>query len=122
MLYLNLHRMFFIRGINNPHGYLVQNGFSANVSQRILNNQKTHIKMQYLLRLCEILRCTPNDLFDFNLQKNKFIDEDHPLHTIKKPDIPVNINEYFKNASFSDIEELQNLVIQQKEKKRNANK
>jgi hypothetical protein len=114
--------MFFIRGINNPHGYLVQNGFSANVSQRILQNQKTHIKMQYLLRLCEILRCTPNDLFDFNLQKNKFIDEDHPLHTLKKQAIPVNINEYFKNASFSDIEELQNLVIQQKQKKGNTSK
>lgn len=78
--------------------------------------------MEYLLRLCEILRCTPNDLFDFNLEKNKFIDEDHPLHELKKQPIPVNINEYFKNASFSDIEELQNFVIQQKQKKGNSNK
>lgn len=118
MLFLNLHRMFTLRGITNPHGYLVQNGFTANVSQRILRHQSTHIKMQYLLRLCELLRCTPNDLFDLKLQKNKYLDEEHPLHTLKKPENPVNIGEHFKNASLSELKELQNLILEQKEKKK----
>jgi DNA-binding Xre family transcriptional regulator len=117
MLFLNLNRLFYLRGITNPHRFLVKNGFTANVSQRILHNQKTHIKMQQLLRLCELLRCTPNDLFDFNPSKNSYIDEGHPLHSLKKEAIPVNIPEYFIKASFSDIEELQNLILQQKQKK-----
>jgi DNA-binding Xre family transcriptional regulator len=118
MLFLNLNRLFYLRGITNPHRFLVQNGFSANISQRILHNQKTTIKMQHLLRLCELLRCTPNDLFDFQLGKNKFIDKDHPLHSLKKQPIPVNLQEYFKEASFNEIEELQNLALQQKQKKK----
>jgi DNA-binding Xre family transcriptional regulator len=116
MLFLNLNRLFYIRGITNPHRFLVKNGFSSNVSQRILHNQKTHIKMDQLLRLCELLRCTPNDLFDYRQPKNSYIDENHPLHSLKKETIPLNIPEYFLKASFSQIEELQNIILQQQKK------
>ncbi len=119
MLFLNLNRLFFLRGIINPHRFLVQNGFSANISQRIIHNQKTHIKIKQLLRLCELLRCTPNDLFDYNPQKNSYVDDAHPLHSLKKEAIPVNLPEYFINASFNEIKELQNLILLQKQKQNN---
>lgn len=121
MLFLNLNRMFFLRGINNPHRFLVNNGFTANVSQRIIHNQKTHIKMEQLLRLCELLRCTPNDLFDFKPSKNSYIDEAHPLHELKKENIPLNVPEYFINASLKEIDELRNLILQQKQKRNDKN-
>ena len=73
--------------------------------------------MQQLLRLCELLRCTPNDLFDYNPSKNSYIDESHPLHSLKKEAIPVNVPEYFLKASFNEIEELQNIILLQKQKK-----
>lgn len=116
MLFLNLNRLFLMRGITNPHRFLVKNGFSANIAQRILHHQNTHIKMTHLLRLCEILRCTPNDLFDFKLEKNSFMDKEHPLHTIKKEDISLNIPAYFLNASFENLSELQNIIEKQKNK------
>jgi DNA-binding Xre family transcriptional regulator len=116
MLFLNLNRLFFMRGITNPHRFLVKNGFSANIAQRILHHQNTHIKMTHLLHLCEILRCTPNDLFDFKAEKNSYLDDNHPLRTVKKESIGLNIPAYFLSASFENLNELKTLIEQQKNK------
>ena len=40
-------------------------GLSYQNFNKIVNNQTTGIKFQTLQSLCEILNCTPNDLFVF---------------------------------------------------------
>lgn len=42
----------------------MQLGISYQNMNRILNNQTNGIKFQTLQSLCEILQCTPNDLFE----------------------------------------------------------
>lgn len=41
-----------------------QMGLSYQNFNRIVNNQTTSIKFENLKNLCDILECTPNDLFD----------------------------------------------------------
>ena len=42
----------------------IQMGLSYQNFSRIINNQTTAIKFDNLKALCDILDCTPNDLFD----------------------------------------------------------
>ena len=42
----------------------MQLGLSYQNFNRMVNNQTTAIKFENLKSLCEILECTPNDLFD----------------------------------------------------------
>lgn len=41
-----------------------QMGLSYQNFNRIVNNQTTSIKFKNIKNLCDILECTPNDLFD----------------------------------------------------------
>ena len=42
----------------------IQLGLSYQNFNRIINNQTTGIKLSNLKALCDILACTPNDLFE----------------------------------------------------------
>ncbi len=42
----------------------IQTGLSYQNFNRLVNNQTTAIKFENLKMLCEILECTPNDLFE----------------------------------------------------------
>ncbi len=117
MLYLNCNRIFQLRGIDKPLNFLVNNGFFTDVAFRILHNEASHIKMQYLGRICELLQCTPNELFAYQPDKNSIINPDHPLLSLNR-DVPsVNFADHLQNASFDELKEIQTLILQQKEKK-----
>ncbi len=47
----------------------MQMGLSYQNLNKLLNNQTGAIKFENLKTLCEILECTPNDLFDEYYQK-----------------------------------------------------
>ena len=48
----------------------IQLGLSYQNFNKIINNQTTSIKFDNLKNLCEILECTPNDLFEDYYNKN----------------------------------------------------
>ena len=47
----------------------IQLGLSYQNFNKIINNQTTSIKFENLKALCEILECTPNDLFEEYCEK-----------------------------------------------------
>ena len=48
----------------------IQLGLSYQNFNKIINNQTNGIKFENLKAICDILECTPNDLFEEYYQKN----------------------------------------------------
>ena len=70
MLSLNLQRLAMLHNIPNLQKHLTQNGFSPNIAHRIASNADSHIKFQYLEKLCLLFKCTPNDLLEWRPENN----------------------------------------------------
>jgi DNA-binding Xre family transcriptional regulator len=64
MLTLNLSRVFALRGIEKPYTELVKCGISRPTAHNLLSLRVTSIKYSHLEKICELLNCEPNDLFE----------------------------------------------------------
>jgi len=91
MLSLNLQRLAMLHNIPNLQKHLTQNGFSPNIAHRIASNADSHIKFQYLEKLCLLFKCTPNDMLEW------------------RPDNNVNPNEPLKQLTHKNGKNLSNL-------------
>lgn len=98
MLSLNLQRMAILHNIPNIQKHLIQNGFSANIAHRIASNSDSHIKFQYLEKLCLIFKCTPNDLLEWRPDNGNSLNE--PLKILIH-----HSDNFFSDLSVSSIEE-----------------
>lgn len=84
MLYFNPKRVFALRGIPNPLTHLIKNGFGRGTANNLLNFTNRSVKYEHLERLCLVLRCTPNDLYDWKPGKDAMATDDHPLHALTR--------------------------------------
>lgn len=117
MLYLNLNRAFSSRGITNPLSFLANNGFTRAVAFRILHNQQSHLRFQYLQRICELLHCTPNDLFDYIPSNNTGLANNHPLLGLCRPAETISLSGHLQNATPNELNEIEELIRTQKARK-----
>ncbi len=92
MLTLHLGPAFAARGIDNPHIFLVRNGFTRQMARGLTSGKRTNINLKYLERLCELLWCEPADLFLWQPVADKPIPEDHPLKPLMKKDFGQPLN------------------------------
>jgi DNA-binding Xre family transcriptional regulator len=83
MIQYNLERLILLRGHNKPIAFLQQNGYSYHKSHRMLSG-KTQITFKELFDLCQLLRCTPNDLMELVPDKKQPLDADHPLQALRR--------------------------------------
>lgn len=59
-----LQYLLWIRGTEHPQAYLIKQGFSAREARTLVNGNKiAQMRDSVLQRLCEVLLCTPNDVF-----------------------------------------------------------
>ena len=64
MLYMQLRILEILKEKGKSKYWLyIQLGLSYQNFNKLVNNQTTGIKFENLQSLCEILNCTPNDLF-----------------------------------------------------------
>lgn len=82
MLIFNPRRMFGLRGIERPNNFLVRNGFTAMIASRLLAAGLANVKVSNVGRLCELLNCTPNDLFEWRHPANTSLPENHALKAL----------------------------------------
>ena len=115
MLLINLKRIFALRGIDKPFAVLVKNGFSPMTATNLLNNKTKSIKYKHLERICEILNCEPNDLFDWKPSRNTQNPENHPLKDLKRTDPEIEIAELMKTIPLEKMDEIQNMLKEIKE-------
>lgn len=113
MLQLNLNRIFKARGIAQPYKFLVQSGFVPFTAHKYKNGQVEHMRLDHIEKLCTLLNCTPNDLFEW-LPDDLLEDRaNHPLQAIRKREKQVEINKILAGVSLEKLEAIEKLIAQQ---------
>jgi DNA-binding Xre family transcriptional regulator len=65
MLKYNLRRLFSLKGVNKPIGFLMKAGFTRSVASRLAHGKVSSISDKQLEKLCLTFKCTPNDLMEW---------------------------------------------------------
>ena len=110
MVRLNLQRIFKARGIEQPYRFLVQNGFVPFTAHKYKNNKVEHIRLDHIEKLCVLLHCTPNDIFEW--APNDLLDDhpSHPLQKIRTRDKKIEIGKMLSKLSMDKLEEVEKLL------------
>ena len=116
MIFLNVKRLMDLRGIEKPYTFLHRNGFVRATSRTIANGNALEIKLEHIERLCVLLNCSPNDLFEWRPGKDAPpISETHPLRALKREKEVQNISEIVKDMPIEKMEEISEMLNRMKE-------
>jgi DNA-binding Xre family transcriptional regulator len=112
MLQLNLKRIFKARGIDQPYKYLVKNGFVPFTAHKYKSGNVEHMRLDHIERLCTLLNCTPNDVFEW--VPTELLDDrpDHPLQRIRRSEKKIEINKMLAKLSLEKLEEIEKLIAE----------
>lgn len=113
MLIYNLRRIMALRGIDKPHTFLVQNGFAASTASNMLAYYPVVFKVKSLEKLCVALKCTPNDLFEWQETEKSTVAANHPLQALVR-EKPQAIAELVKDLPIEKLEELGEIISKMK--------
>ena len=114
MLKFNPKRIFELRGIEKPVGFLVKLGFDYPQASRFLQARSPMLKIRHIERLCVALNCTPNDLFEWSAGKDEFLPDAHSLKILEKDASAKSLREMVKDVPSDRLAELEALVEQLK--------
>jgi len=79
MLVLKLKEVLISKGIIHPHAWLMKIcGFYRSKATKWLNAKHHYINLKELSVLCEMLYCTPNDLFYWENTSSGKLPDNHP--------------------------------------------
>ncbi|MFN8277921.1 MAG: helix-turn-helix transcriptional regulator [Chitinophagales bacterium] len=112
MLQLNLKRIFKARGVQQPYKFLTDGGFVSFTAHKYKNAQVRQIRLDHIERLCILLNCTPNDIFEWfpdDLLENR---NDHPLNCIRQREKTVDINKKLARLPLQKLEEIEQYISQ----------
>jgi DNA-binding Xre family transcriptional regulator len=85
MIRFRINQLMEERGIKKPRiAPLVKLGISHEIVKKYLNGSRSSIDLEHIEKLCHFLRCTPNDLFEWEPDNKLFFDGQHPIQQIKK--------------------------------------
>jgi DNA-binding Xre family transcriptional regulator len=110
MINFNFDRIFKARGVDKPFTYLRKAGFSDNFATKIKNNKIRRIGFKELEKLCLLLRCTPNDLYEWTPDTDSQIDDDHPIQAIRKSEKVFDLTKTLNSIPLSDLDKIEELI------------
>lgn len=110
MLFYNFTRLFKSRGIDKPFSYLLSMGYSANVATRIINHRIERVKLSDLEKLCELFKCTPNDLLEWVPGKNEKDKENHPLFPLIRNEKVHDLTQLLHSIPLNKLVEIEELI------------
>ena len=116
MLIYNFERIFKARGIARPFTYLKNAGFSDNFATRVKNHKVARLNLREIERLCVLLRCTPNDFYEWTPDKNTQVDSEHPLNKIKRSDKVIDLTRMLNSIPLEQLDEVEQLIKEKIEK------
>jgi len=110
MLQLNLKRIFKARGIEQPYKFLAQSGFVPFTAHKYKNGKVEHMRLDHIEKLCTVLNCTPNDIFEWS--PDDLLDDraDHPLQKIRTREKKIEITKLLSKMSLEKLEEIEKLI------------
>ncbi len=110
MLTFNFTRIFKVRGINKPFSYLIKLGYSPSFATRITNNRSRRLDLAEIEKLCELLRCTPNDLIEWTPGNNDAANDTHPLMPLMRKDKVAQLTQILNSASIEKLNEIESIL------------
>ncbi len=110
MIIINFKRIFKIKGINKPFTYLTSVGFSGNFASKVKNNRVRRLELKELEKLCLLLNCTPNDLYEWVPDDDIQVAEDHELHKIRKSDKVFDLTRAMNSLSLEDLGKVEDVL------------
>lgn len=111
MFIFNPKRIMKMRGIDKMFNFLHKNGFIRNTANYIVNETVSSIKIEHIGRLCLILNCTPNDLFEWQKDEQNVLPENHALNALVKESLPeVNIKKLLRDIPLDKLQEAEALL------------
>lgn len=116
MLDLNVTRVLNLRGITQQkYGYLTKNGFIRSTSSKLLNNQTWQVRFSILERLCLLLNCTPNDLFEWRPDENQTVNENTALKVLIRKEKTEAISQIVKDIPLEKLERAREMLARLKD-------
>ena len=110
MLIFNLQRVFALRGISNPFTKLVKIGISRPTASNLLDNRVNSIQGKHLEKICEYLRCEPNDLYEWKPNRDTVNAEEHPLKGVRRDDNAEAFRTMIRNIPMDKIDQAQAML------------
>lgn len=110
MLNYNFDRVFKARGIEKRFTFLKNAGFGDHLASKIKNNKVVQLRLKETEKLCLLLRCTPNDLYEWEPDDQGRVDDQHPLNVIRKREKIADIFKTLNAVPLEKVEEIDRLV------------
>lgn len=110
MLVFNLSRVMTLRGVDRHYTYLVRQGFSPQTASALINNRVKQVKIAHLGRLCRLLQCTPNDLFEWQADADERTGEKHPLHSLRRENSAESLRASLNELPIDKMDQLQQII------------
>lgn len=111
MLKLDINHHVSLRGYDNTAQFLRRNGFSNWISHKLVHYQLTNINIRELEQLCTLFRCTPNDLFRWEPEKNQKDAASHPLSALNKKAVDADM---MSTLTYEQLKEISKIVGEKK--------
>ena len=111
MLKLDINHHVSLRGYDKASQFLRRNGFSSWISHKLTHQQLTNISLRELEQLCTLFRCTPNDLFTWQPEKNQKDAASHPLSALNKKAVD---EEMMSTLTYEQLKEISKIVREKK--------
>lgn len=112
MLIFNPKRIFALRGIEKPHRTLVKAGISPATATKILKYYSPTVTIAHLEKICALLNCTPNDLFEFRADDKSSLHDKHALHTLRKEKDTASIKELIEDVPLEKLSEMKEMLLE----------
>ena len=111
MLIFNPKRILMLRGVDKMFNYLHNSGFIRSTATYLLNGTASHLKIEHLGKLCVLLNCTPNDLFEWRPDSKNVLPAGHALNSIIKSEQKINnIKDLLQDIPPAKLSEVENLL------------
>jgi DNA-binding Xre family transcriptional regulator len=110
MLKINVKRVMEARGVFTPYKFMVRNGFTPTTATKIANSDVEYLRLEYIERLCGLLNCMPNDLFEWTPNDKKEDNPNHPLYPIKKNESSMNLPEILKGLPMDKLRQVEEML------------
>lgn len=115
MLIFNIKRILEMRGVSEHYRWLVRNGFVPQTATTWTKYQIGYVKPEHIEKLCVLLNCTPNDLFEWREDDKTILPESHALRSLKRDKDARSATELLRDIPADKLEKLASLVDQLKD-------
>jgi DNA-binding Xre family transcriptional regulator len=109
MLQFSIKKVCDARGITKVYRFLTKNGFLPTTASKLSKGDVEYLRLEYIEKLCSLLNCVPNDLFEWVPNSRAEDKPDHPLQAIRQSEI-INLTETLKSLPMSKIKEVESLI------------